>query len=275
VRAAEAGPAGGPVFATLPGGLGTLPAAVAAAAGAQLRLGLPARRIERAEGGFRIVAGPVPAPTELRADAVVVAVPAAKAAPLLAGLAPAAAAELAGIEYASLAIVTLGYRTAGLHRPLVGSGLLVPAVTGGVVKAVTYSSAKWPHLAGHELTVLRASVGRHGEERVLHRDDADLVALVAAEVAGLTGLPAAPAASRVSRWGGALPQYAVGHLDRVERIRAGVAAVPGLAVCGAAYEGVGVPACIRSGYAAAAAVLAHLAQLPAAVAPTAADLAGS
>jgi oxygen-dependent protoporphyrinogen oxidase len=255
------------VFATLPGGLGTLPAAVAAAAGAQLRLGLPARRIERVDGGFRVVAGPVPAPTELIADAVVVAVPAVKAAPLLAGLAPAAAAELAGIEYASIAIVTLAYRTGDIGRPLAGSGLLVPAVEGRAVKAVTYSSAKWPHLAGHDLTVLRASVGRHGEEHLLQRADADLVGLVAAEVAGLTGLPAGPVASRVSRWGGALPQYAVGHLDRVARIRAGVAGVPGLAVCGAAYEGVGVPACIRSGYAAAAAVLAHLAQQARAAGP--------
>jgi oxygen-dependent protoporphyrinogen oxidase len=249
------------VFGTLPGGLGELPGAVAAAAGAQVRLGLPARRVERVPGGFRVVAGPVPAPVVLDADAVVVAVPASKAAPLLADLAPAVSGELAGIEYASMAIVTLGYRAAEVP-PLVGSGLLVPAVEGGAVKAVTYSSAKWPHLAGHELTVLRASIGRYGEERVLQRSDEELVTLAATEVGALAGLPARAVAARVSRWGGALPQYGVGHLDRVGRIRGGVAAVPGLAVCGAAYEGVGVPACIRSGYAAAASVLGHLAQQP-------------
>jgi oxygen-dependent protoporphyrinogen oxidase len=265
VRAAETGPgpagaAGSPVFATVAGGLGLLPAAVAGLAGAEIRLGLPARRIERSGGGFRVVAGPAPAPTVLTADAVVVAVPAPKAAPLLAAVAPAASAELAGIEYASIAIVTLGYRTAGIARPLAGSGLLVPAVEGRAVKAVTYTSAKWPHLAGGGLTVVRASVGRHGEEQVLHRDDADLVALAAADVADLTGLPA-PVTGRVSRWGGALPQYAVGHVERVGRIRAGIAAVPGLAVCGAAYDGVGVPACIRTGYAAAAAVLPQLAPI--------------
>jgi oxygen-dependent protoporphyrinogen oxidase len=251
----------GPAFASLRGGVGRLPAAVAAAAAAEVRLGLPVRRIDRPAGAgaaFRLVAGPVPDPTELTADAVVVAVPAAKAAPLLAGVAPAAAADLAGIEYASIAIVTLGYAAADV-RPLTGSGLLVPAVEGTAVKAVTYTSAKWPHLAGGDVVVLRASVGRHGDERVLHRDDADLVRLAAAEVAALTGLTAPPVVSRVSRWGGALPQYGVGHVERVARIRAGVAAVPGLAVCGAAYEGVGVPACIRSGYAAAAAVLAGLA----------------
>jgi len=258
-RAAEAPAAGAPVFGTLPGGLGQLPAAVAAASGARLRLGLPARRVERLPGGFRVVAGPVPAPTVFEADAVVVAVPAGKAAPLLAEVTPAASAELAGIEYASMAIVTLGYRAAETPG-LRGSGLLVPAVEGGAVKAVTYSSAKWPHLAGHELTVLRASIGRHGDERVLQRGDEELLELAAAEVGALAGMPAPPVAGRVTRWGGALPQYAVGHVERVGRIRAGVAAVPGLAICGAAYEGVGVPACIRSGYAAAAAVLGHLAQ---------------
>ena len=248
-----AGTGTGPVFATLRGGLGALPAAVAAASGAEVRLGLPVRAVERSAGGFRLIAGPVPAPTALDADAVVVAVPAGKAAPLLRGLAPAAAADLAAIDYASIAIVTLAYPAAAATT-LAGSGLLVPAGEGRAVKAVTYSSVKWAHLAGADLAVIRASVGRHGEEWVLHRDDADLAALVATDVAALTGV-AGPVATRVSRWGGALPQYAVGHRDRVARIRAAVAAVPGLAVCGAAYDGVGVPACVRSGYEAAARVL--------------------
>ena len=254
VRSAlDAGTGTGPVFATLRGGLGALPAAVAAASGAEVRLGLPVRAVERSAGGFRLIAGPVPAPTALDADAVVVAVPAGKAAPLLRGLAPAAAADLAAIDYASIAIVTLAYPAAAAST-LAGSGLLVPAGEGRAVKAVTYSSVKWAHLAGADLAVIRASVGRHGEEWVLHRDDADLAALVATDVAALTGV-AGPVATRVSRWGGALPQYAVGHRDRVARIRAAVAAVPGLAVCGAAYDGVGVPACVRSGYEAAARVL--------------------
>ena len=243
---------------TLRPGLGVLPGAVARAAAADVRLGLPVRRIERTAAGFRVVAGRVPSPTVLDADAVVVAVPAAKAALMLAGTAPAAAAELAAIEYASMAIVTLAYPAAAADR-LAGSGLLVPPAEGWAVKALTYSTTKWPHLAGRAVTLLRASVGRHGEERVLHRDDADLVALVAGELSGLVGLDAAPVQTRVTRWGGALPQYAVGHLDRVRRIRADIARVPGLAVCGAAYEGVGVPACIRSGAAAAAQVVAHLA----------------
>jgi oxygen-dependent protoporphyrinogen oxidase len=254
--AAVPGAPAGPVFGTLPRGLGTLPAAVLAASGAQLRLRLPVREIHRTAAGFRLVAGPVPDPTYLEADAVVVAAPANKAGPMLRTVAPAAAAELAGIEYAGMAVVTVVYPDAALPP---GSGLLVPAVEGRTVKALTYSSAKWAHLAGGP-SVLRASVGRYGEPAALHRDDADLVALVLAEVAALTGVAAPPLATRVTRWGGGLPQYAVGHVDRVRRIRAAVAAVPGLALCGAAYEGVGVPACVRSAHTAVTGVLAALAE---------------
>ncbi len=256
----DAGPAGAadrPVFASLDGGLGLLPEAVARASGADVRLRLPVRRVERTAAGFRLVAGPVPAPVTIVADAVVVAVPATKAAGLLAPLTPWAAHELAAMQYASIGIVTLAYPAAALAG-LRGSGLLVAGSEGRAVKAVTYSSLKWAHLGGRDVAVLRASVGRHQEARVLQRDDPDLVRLVVGQVAALTGVRATPVAARVTRWGGALPQYAPGHLERVRRIRADVARVPGLAVCGAAFDGVGVPACVASGTAAAAAVLAHL-----------------
>jgi len=218
------------------------------------------RRIERTPGGFRLVGGPVPSPQTLAADAVVVAAPASKAAGLLEELAPWAAHELAAVEYASVGIVTLAYPAAAAAG-LRGSGLLVPSTEARAVKAVTYSSVKWAHLAagaGHDVAIVRASVGRHGEARVLQRDDAELLRLVAGQVSTLTGIRSAPVAGRVTRWGGALPQYAPGHLERVRRIRADVARVPGLAVCGAAFDGVGVPACVRSGYAAAAEIVGHL-----------------
>jgi oxygen-dependent protoporphyrinogen oxidase len=251
-------PDAGPVFAALDGGLGKLPEAVARASGAEVRLRLPVRRIERTSGGFRLVGGPVPDPMMIAADAVVVAAPAGKAAGLLEGLAPWAAHELAAMEYASVGIVTLAFPTSALAG-LTGSGLLVPTVEGGgAVKAVTYSSRKWRHLAGHDVAIVRASVGRHREARVLHRDDTELVRLVLGQLAALAGIRAAPVAHRVTRWGGALPQYAPGHLERVRRIRADVSRVPGLAVCGAAFDGVGIPASIRSGYAAAAQVVEHL-----------------
>ncbi len=156
-----------------------------------------------------------------------------------------------------MAIVTLAYPAAAFPEPLTGSGYLVPAVDGHPVKAVTFSTVKWPHLAG-DVHVVRCSIGRIGEEAVLQRDDAGLAALAAADLAAATGVTGKPAASRVTRWGGALPQYTVGHLDRVDRIRAAVAAQPGLAVCGAAYDGIGIPACVASARLAADQVLAYL-----------------
>jgi oxygen-dependent protoporphyrinogen oxidase len=99
---------------------------------------------------------------------------------------------------------------------------------------------------------LRTSVGRHREEAVLQRPDDELVALSLADLADAVGLTARPVDTHVQRWGGGLPQYAVGHLDRVARIRAALAAVPGLTVCGAAYDGVGIPAVIASAHRAVA-----------------------
>jgi protoporphyrinogen/coproporphyrinogen III oxidase len=256
-------PPGPPVFTTLAGGLGTLPAAVAAASGAAVRTGAMTRELtSTAGGGWRLTVGPARAPEALEADAVILAVPARPASRLLArmpGAAPAAAA-LGEISYASMAIVTLAYRRGAFGRRPEGSGYLVPAVDGRPVKAVTFSTVKWPHLAagGEGLDIVRCSVGRVGEEALLQRDDAELAELAAADLAAATGVRGAPAAVRVSRWGGGLPQYTVGHLDRVARIRAAVGALPGLAVCGAAYDGIGIPACIASARLAADQVLAYL-----------------
>jgi protoporphyrinogen/coproporphyrinogen III oxidase len=259
--------AGGPaaaatVFTTLTGGLGTLPAAVAAASGAEVRTGAMVRDLARTPDGWRLTVGSAHAPEALDADAVVLAVPAHPAARLLAGLPGAAGARaaLAEIAYASMAIVTLAYPAPSFPSPLEGSGYLVPAVDGHPVKAVTFSSVKWPHLrsADPAMAVVRCSLGRVGEERLLQRDDADLAGVAAADLAAATGVRGEPADVRVTRWGGALPQYTVGHLGRVERIRTAVGREPGLAVCGAAYDGIGIPACIATARAAATQVLRYL-----------------
>jgi protoporphyrinogen/coproporphyrinogen III oxidase len=260
--AGAGGAAEATIFTTLTGGLGTLPAAVAAASGAQVRTGAMARELARTADGWRLTVGSAHAPQSLDADAVVLAVPAQPAVRLLAGVPGAAGARaaLAEIAYASMAIVTLAYPASCFPRPLEGSGYLVPAVDGHPVKAVTFSSVKWPHLrsADPAMAVVRCSLGRVGEERLLQRDDAELAGLAAADLAAATGVRGQPADARVTRWGGALPQYTVGHLGRVERIRAAVGREPGLAVCGAAYDGIGIPACIATARAAATQVLRYL-----------------
>jgi oxygen-dependent protoporphyrinogen oxidase len=249
-----------PVFATIMSGLGSLPAALVTAItaqGATVVTGRPVRRLERTATGWRVVHGPTTDEQAIDADAVIVAVPAAPAARLLADVAPSAAAQLATIEAASMAIITTAWQSPDAGPPA-GSGYLVPAVYGRPVKAVTFASAKWAHLARPDVAVVRSSVGRYGDAADLQRDDDDLVAAVVGELTSYAGFVGTPIDSRVTRWGGGLPQYAVGHLDRVARIRSAVAAVPGLAVCGASYDGVGVPACIRTGQAAAEDVLAGL-----------------
>jgi oxygen-dependent protoporphyrinogen oxidase len=252
-----------PVFAAVRGGLGRLCDAVAVAAtaaGAELRTRATARElIRRSGGGWLVEIGPAGRSERLVADAVVVAVPARPAARLLAKVAPVAARELDGIDYASMALVTLAFTAESLRVPA-GSGFLVPAVDGRLVKAVTFLSAKWPWLrdAAPGLEVVRCSVGRYGDTAAVRRDDRDLVTACAAELAEAVGARGRVVASRVSRWGGGLPQYAVGHRARVERIRTTLAVDPSLAVCGAAYDGVGVPACIRTAEAAVERVLPTL-----------------
>ena len=254
-----------PVFATVRGGLGGFAARVAEASGATVHTGVLVRRLAVVEGGWRVdvdlkgAAGPpgevVTGPrgsASLDTDAVILAVPAGVARDLLTPVAPRAAAPLAGVPYASIGLVTLVYRD--LDLPAGSSGFLVPARQGVTIKAATYLSSKWPHVsAGSPLRVVRASVGRAGAEEDLRRSDTELTGVVAAEIAHASGITARPIASRVNRWGGALPQYLPGHLDRVAAARR--ALPPGLALAGAGFDGVGIPACIRSGEAAAAAVL--------------------
>ncbi|MFK4065582.1 protoporphyrinogen oxidase [Streptomyces sp. NPDC029674] len=240
----------GPVFMGIDGGVGRLPLAVAEsvrARGAEILTDTPVTELRRTADGWRV--GTESGAYE--ADAVVVALPAPAAAKLLDAESPAAAAELRTVEYASMALTTLVYRRSETDLPE-GSGFLVPPVDGHTIKASTFASRKWGWIDRQdpELLVLRTSVGRYGETAVLERDDAELVDVSRHDLREATGLTATPVAARVTRWDDGLPQYPVGHHARVARIRAHVAALPGLALCGAAYDGVGVPACVASANAA-------------------------
>jgi oxygen-dependent protoporphyrinogen oxidase len=251
---------GQPVFVSVRGGLARLADQISRTEGISVRTGATVRAIDRTPAGFRLVIGAVRASEEVETDGVIVATPPGKAAALLTGLAPAAAVELGAIETASVVIVTLAFRLTGDRMLPAGSGILIPNVEGLDTKAMTFSSQKWPAVGGDSgVLLLRASLGRAGEEWVLQKDDEDLVALVRSELAEVTGLAAQPVDTHVQRWGGALPQYAVGHLQRVARIRSAVGLVDGLGVCGATYDGVGIPACIASAHNAADRVLAALA----------------
>jgi oxygen-dependent protoporphyrinogen oxidase len=257
------------VFVSLTTGIGSLPEAVAKASNADIRTNVMVRELARTGsasggGGWRLTTGSAADPGYLDADAVILAVPAAPAARLLKEAVPVAAGSLAEIPYASMAIITLAFRAGDFpeaHRAR--SGYLVPAVDGKAVKAATFSTVKWPHLAASApreapVHIVRCSIGRSGEVALLQRDDKDLADIAARELGDAIGITAAPVDSRVTRWGGALPQYNVGHLGRVAAIREAVGGQPGLAVAGGAYDGVGIPACVATARTAAAQVLRHV-----------------
>jgi oxygen-dependent protoporphyrinogen oxidase len=251
--------------ASVASGLGTLPRVLTEAVlgdspQATVRTGALVTGLARTEGGWRLTVGSAAHPEYLDADAVIIALPAGPASQLLSGVpgAAQAAAGLAEIPYADLAIVTLAYPRDAFPGGLAQRGLssyLVPAVDGRAVRSVVFMTVKWPHLGG-DAEIVRCMIGGIGQEDQLKRDDADLVAVAAAELAEATGVTGAPVATSVTRWDAGLPQYKVGHLDRVDQIRASVANQPGLAVCGAAYDGLGIRSCVTTARTAVDEVLA-------------------
>jgi oxygen-dependent protoporphyrinogen oxidase len=244
-----------PVFAGLIGGVAGLVDALAddlARRNVSIRTGTTVRSIGRlADGRYQLVCGPAPAPESVIADRILLAIPAAPAARLLSGIVPDAAELLAGIPYASMAVITFVLADAGLE----GSGLLVPPGELPTIKAFTYSHNKWAWIAeqaarrfGEGTAVARASVGRLGEEQLLQVDDEELIRRTLAEARQVPGWEQARLVrARVQRWGGGLPQYLLDHRRRIEDIRAAVGRTPGLAIAGAYTDGVGLPACIASG----------------------------
>jgi oxygen-dependent protoporphyrinogen oxidase len=260
VRSAQAEAAarrapGRPVFGALDGGMSRLVAAAATASGARISLGLPVREMARTRDGWRLVLGPVLTGRDPNfdkrdpqidvVDAVVLAVPSKAATRLLTGVAPEAAAAIGVLDYASVALVGMAF-PAGTVLPEL-SGFLVPPSEGTLVKAATFVTRKWDHLAGPGDPVLvRVSLGRAGEAERLQFDDAVLTERAHHELGELIGRPLpAPEETFLQRWGGGLPQYPPGHLDRVAQVRE--ALPPGLAVAGASLDGVGIPACVAAG----------------------------
>ena len=260
VRVAQTGTVrvpGRPMFATVDGGLSRLVEAAAAASGARINLGLPVHRLVRTAHGWRLLFAPASAAHVEDVDAVVLAVPAKAASRLLHSAGDTSgAATLGALNYASVALVAMAL-PAGTPLPEL-SGFLVPATEGTLVKAATFVTRKWPRPGQADgPVIIRASLGIAYDQQRLQRDDTVLAAQAHAELGALLGdeLPT-PITTWVQRWEDALPQYPTGHLERVASARAGL--LSGLALAGAAYDGVGIPACIASGEAAADKVCDYL-----------------
>ena len=244
-----------PVFHGIPVGTQTLTDLLLARltqADVSVHLSCPVTELSRNGNGWLLTTplGPV------AADELILTTPAAPTARLLDAVAPATASDLGSVEYASAAMVTLAVSKKDLGVPLDASGFLVaqtdplPTLT-----ACSWASAKWAHLDDPEVAILRVSAGKHGDTHALELDDPSLVEALSLDLATTMGIDAPPIAWRVTRWIDGLPQYRPGHPGRVAQWRAGVASdAPGIHLAGAAYDGLGLPACVRQGRQAAAAI---------------------
>ena len=235
-----------PPFVSLRGGMDGLVTTLVAGlrrttvvqqAAAVVRLAVGCYEVELADGD------------RIRAEGVVLAAPAFATAELVEELDPELAEAHASIPYASSVVVTLAFSTDDV-TPLDGYGYVIPRAEGGDVLACTWSSQKWEARAPVGRALVRVYAGRFGGRDLTLDSDDELVALARNELA-LLDVVAEPALTRVQRWPLGMPQYLLGHPERVERIERALHAHPGLAVAGAAYRGVGIPDCIASGETAA------------------------
>jgi oxygen-dependent protoporphyrinogen oxidase len=245
-----------PTFVTFPHGLATLADALAADPAITVRLSMPVAAIVPELAGYQVE--PVGA-APFHVDGVVLAVPAEAALRLLEPIAPAAAAPLEALQTVSVVTVLAAYprrATAGLQA-FDGTGVLVPSAQRRFLKAATFLSRKWDHLAAPDVFLVRLSAGRTGGPRVAGLGDHEVVERLQADLADMTGLTDAPAFTHVERWPGAMAQLKVGHPDRLAAIRRSLKPLPNLVVAGAPYDGLGIAACISSGQRAAAELVAR------------------
>jgi oxygen-dependent protoporphyrinogen oxidase len=240
-----------PLFTSLKDGMQQLVDALVARLPLEsLRLGNPVRELRREGNWWSVTAE---AGGSERFDSVIVATPAPVTGSLLASAQAQLAAELSGIAYSSSITVTLGYQHAALRLPP-GFGFLVPRSEGKRMLACTFVHNKFPHRAPADRALIRCFLGGARDEEVLAWNDQQIEAAVRKELWDILRLNTQPLFTRVYRWKGAMAQYGVGHLERLHRIEMRCQQLPGLALAGNAYRGIGVPDCIRSGKDAAALV---------------------
>lgn len=241
-----------PLFQTLKGGLGQMTAELEKRIRPHTDV-ITGRveRVERAGGGYAVrVNGEV-----LEAGRLIFACPAWQAGELLRPVHERLAALLEGIEYSSSVTLALGYRRGQCGPVPPGFGFLIPAKERKTLVACTFVGAKFPYRVPDSHVVLRCFLGGAGNEAVLDLSDEEMVAAVRAELKVLLGWDAEPGFVRLRRWRRSMAQYAVGHGARIAKVREILDELPGLHLAGNAYDGIGVPDCVRTGRAAARAAL--------------------
>ena len=223
-------------------------------AGVDLRLNTPVTVMEPAGAGYRLQ---LHDGSTLEVDKVVLAAPAYAAGQLVANFAPQLAGELDQIEYVTTATVSLAYPKEDLPEKLNGYGYIIPQNEDSKALACTWTSSKWLGRAPEAYALLRVFVGRIQDAHALPEDESALAAMAREELRKTMGITSSPAAEWVFRWEKAMPQYNVGHPERLQRIQVMMADMPAVALAGNAYKGIGMPDCILSGIEAAEKLLAN------------------
>ncbi len=239
-------------FATWPGGLSTLVNRILIDTDVQVRTSTPVDSVRKLPNGRYQIAetnGNI-----IEVDAVVLAVPARVAANLIRSLSQNAAHVLEKIRYASVATVLVAYPLEAVKDAgaLKATGLLVPSNSGRILKAATFLTTKWSHLADPKYFLMRLSSGRADEREIEKLEDSQLVARLHNDLVDATGINAEPVEYFVKRWPDAMPQLEIGHLELVAKARAELENYPGVMLAGASYDGLGIATCLRSGERAAA-----------------------
>lgn len=245
-------------FMTFIGGMGELTDTIAGKLDkSKILTGKTVTKIEkRADGKYTVyIDGLEPIET----DAVIVTAPAHEAAEIVRDFDKVMAENLAGIPQATSATVNLAFKRSDIHNSLEAFGFIVPISEGRKIKACTYSSTKWNYRTpSDEYVLIRAFVGGARNQELVFQDDDRMLKMVLNELKDIIGLTAEPVMSKIYRWIKGMPQYTVGHLERVAKIEERAAANPGLYVVGGSYRGVGVGDCINVGTQAAEKALAYL-----------------
>lgn len=247
------------LFLSIDQGMGTLPQTLAESLPPEtFRTGSSVRRITRLNDQERPWLVELLDGSTLRSDAVLVTTEAHASARLLDGLDSDLALQLRSIPYASSAIVQVAFRRDQVAHPLDGFGAVVPIVENRSILAISFTSVKFPSRAPAGTVLMRVFVGGATQPELFEKDDAEIEALVLRELSELLGARGEPLLMDVARHPRGMPQYTLGHLDRVAAIREAQARHPGLFLAGNAFDGVGIPDCVRSGREAADAALALL-----------------
>ena len=244
--ATESAKLSGPVFQGVRGGLGRLVDSLADRLVENVELATPATGIARNSSGWSVAT----ADGVINAPRVILATQASTTAALIEPHCPDAASTIAAIAYSDVAMVTFVVPRDQIENPMDGSGFLVPRDQGLVMTACSWSSSKWQHYHHDDIAILRVSAGRSDDRRWLDMSSSELVEVLTAELGTTIGMEGSvhDASVRVSQMRGSLPQYTPGHLDRIDEVDAVLAAdAPGLLATGAAFRGLGLPACVRQG----------------------------